>query len=36
MLRTAEGWDVLTVDDRWPSVEYEGLRRPVARAYGAR
>lgn len=34
MLRTAEGWDVLTVDERWPSVEYEGLRRPVARAYG--
>ncbi|MFJ4998188.1 M24 family metallopeptidase [Microbacterium sp. NPDC088619] len=35
MLRTADGWEVLTTDDRWPSVEYEGLRRPVARAYGA-
>lgn len=33
MLRTAEGWQVLTVDERWPSVEYEGLRRPIARAY---
>ncbi|MGK3948791.1 M24 family metallopeptidase [Microbacterium sp. K2] len=35
MLRTAEGWEVLTIDERWPSVEYEGQRRPVARAYGA-
>lgn len=35
MLRTADGWEVLTVDGRWPSVDYEGLRRPVARAYGA-
>lgn len=35
MLRTAEGWEVLTFDERWPSVEYEDLRRPVARAYGA-
>lgn len=35
MLRTADGWEVLTADDRWPSVEYEGLRRPVVRAYGA-
>ncbi|MER7447601.1 peptidase M24 [Microbacterium sp. NPDC097977] len=35
MLRTATGWDVLTFDERWPSVDYEGLRRPVARAYGA-
>ncbi|KQQ65424.1 peptidase M24 [Microbacterium sp. Leaf320] len=35
MLRTETGWEVLTVDERWPSVEYEGLRRPVARAYGA-
>ncbi|WP_314093945.1 peptidase M24 [Microbacterium foliorum] len=35
MLRTATGWEVLTVDERWPSVDYEGLRRPVARAYGA-
>lgn len=33
MLRTDDGWEVLTVDERWPSVEYEGLRRPVARAY---
>lgn len=35
MLRTATGWEVLTFDERWPSVDYEGLRRPVARAYGA-
>ncbi|WP_431074351.1 M24 family metallopeptidase [Microbacterium phyllosphaerae] len=35
MLRTETGWEVLTVDERWPSVEYERLRRPVARAYGA-
>lgn len=35
VLRTAEGWEVLTVDERWPSVEYAGLRRPVARAYGS-
>lgn len=34
MRRTSAGWEVLTVDERWPSVEYEGLRRPVARAYG--
>lgn len=34
MLRTETGWEVLTVDERWPSVEYDGLRRPVARAYG--
>lgn len=35
MLRTEGGWEVLTVDERWPSVEYAGLRRPVTRAYGA-
>lgn len=33
MLRTAYGWEVLTVDDRWPSAEYEGLRRPLTRGY---
>jgi Xaa-Pro aminopeptidase len=36
MLRTAGGWEVLTVDERWPAVEYEGLRRPVAKEYGSR
>lgn len=35
LLRTAQGWEVLTVDDRWPSVEYEGMRRPVTRAFEA-
>ncbi|MFK4762570.1 M24 family metallopeptidase [Microbacterium sp. ZW T5_45] len=35
MLRTGEGWEVLTVDPRWPSVEHAGLRRPVARPYGS-
>lgn len=34
LLRTEGGWEVLTVDERWPTVDYEGLRRPVARAYG--
>lgn len=34
MLLAPEGWEVLTVDDRWPSVDYEGLRRPLARPYG--
>jgi len=34
MLRTRDGWEVLTVDPRWPSVEHAGLRRPVARPYG--
>lgn len=34
MLRSESGWEVLTVDERWPSVEFEGLRRPVARSYG--
>ncbi len=33
MLRTSEGWEVLTVDDRWPSVEYGRLRRPITRGY---
>ncbi|CAH0225894.1 MULTISPECIES: peptidase M24 [unclassified Microbacterium] len=35
LLRTDDDWEVLTVDERWPSVEYEGLHRPVSRAYGA-
>lgn len=29
MLRTRDGWEVLTVDERWPSVEHAGLRRPI-------
>ncbi|MFT4260315.1 M24 family metallopeptidase [Microbacterium sp.] len=33
MLRTADGWEVLTMDERWPSVEYEGMRRPTTRPY---
>ena len=33
MLRSAAGWEVLTVDERWPSVEYEGMRRPTTRGY---
>jgi hypothetical protein len=33
LLRTAEGWEVLTVDERWPTVEHEGLRRPTTRQY---
>lgn len=35
MLRTADGWEVLTVDDRWPTVEFAGLARPVALPYGS-
>ncbi|WP_102194788.1 M24 family metallopeptidase [Microbacterium aurantiacum] len=34
MLRTADGWEVLTEDPRWPSVEHRGLRRPVTLPYG--
>jgi Xaa-Pro aminopeptidase len=33
LLRTSAGWETLTIDERWPSVEYEGMRRPAARAY---
>ncbi|WP_311244786.1 peptidase M24 [Microbacterium sp. WCS2018Hpa-23] len=33
MLRSADGWEVLTVDERWPSVEYGGMRRPTTRGY---
>ena len=33
MLRGVEGWEVLTVDDRWPSIEFEGMRRPITREY---
>ncbi len=33
LLRSAEGWEVLTVDDRWPSVEFEGMRRPITKEY---
>lgn len=33
MLRTAEGWEVLTADRRWPSTEHAGLRRPTAMPY---
>ncbi|WP_372969563.1 M24 family metallopeptidase [Microbacterium sp.] len=36
MLLAPEGWEVLTVDDRWPSVEYEDLQRPITRPYGGR
>lgn len=33
MLRTADGWEVLTLDERWPSVEYDGMCRPATRPY---
>lgn len=33
MLRSVEGWEVLTVDERWPSVEFAGVRRPITRGY---
>lgn len=33
MLRSADSWEILTVDDRWPSVEYEGMLRPITRRY---
>lgn len=33
MLRTSAGWEVLTVDERWPAVEYAGLARPTTRPY---
>lgn len=36
MIRGAEGWEVLTVDERWPSVDHAGLRRPVTRPFDAR
>lgn len=35
MLRTREGWEVLTADPRWPAVVHAGLLRPVARPYGS-
>ncbi|WP_241794285.1 Xaa-Pro peptidase family protein [Microbacterium sp. C5A9] len=35
MVRTESGWEVLTVDERWPSVDYEGLRRPATKPYGS-
>jgi len=34
MLLAPEGWEVLTIDDRWPSVEYHGMQRPISRPYG--
>lgn len=33
MLRTADRWEVLTEDPRWPTVEHRGLRRPVTLPY---
>ena len=34
VLRTTDGWEVLTADARWPSVEFGGLLRPATRPYG--
>ena len=33
LLRTPEGWEVLTVDERWPTIAVDGLDRPVALPY---
>lgn len=33
LLRTADGWDVLTIDERWPTVVHRGMRRPATRPY---
>lgn len=33
MVRDGDGWEVLTLDERWPSVEHGGLLRPVALPY---
>lgn len=33
LLRTPEGWEVLTVDERWPTIVVDGLDRPVALPY---
>ncbi len=33
MLRGVGGWEVLTVDERWPAAEYDGLLRPAALPY---
>ncbi|UYO96555.1 peptidase M24 [Microbacterium sp. M28] len=30
LLRTPDGWEVLTLDERWPTVAFGGLSRPVA------
>ncbi|REJ07511.1 peptidase M24 [Microbacterium bovistercoris] len=30
MVCDGDGWEVLTLDERWPTVEHAGLRRPVA------
>ena len=35
LLRTPEGWEVLTVDERWPTVSFAGLERPLALPYAA-
>ena len=34
LLRTPQGWEVLTEDVRWPSVEFDGMRRPAALPFG--
>lgn len=34
VLVTESGIEVLTVDPAWPTVEFAGVRRPVARAFG--
>lgn len=34
MLWRVDGWEVLTVDERWPTVHVDGLRRPVTLPFG--
>ncbi|MFE6735408.1 M24 family metallopeptidase [Microbacterium sp. NPDC057650] len=33
MVRDGAGWEVLTMDSRWPAVDHAGLLRPVAMPY---
>ncbi|WP_460798980.1 M24 family metallopeptidase [Microbacterium sp. GXF0217] len=33
LLRTPDGWEVLTLDERWPTIAVDGLDRPVALPY---
>ncbi|MGF6823860.1 Xaa-Pro aminopeptidase [Microbacterium sp. ZKA21] len=33
LLSTPEGWEVLTLDERWPAMVVDGLDRPVALPY---
>lgn len=33
LLRTPDGWEVLTFDERWPTTDFGGLPRPVSLPY---